>query len=193
VSPDIARQVEVILAARATKLGKRAVLVEVFSRETGKRLADLLHTTAGPVVVTYRTEPDRVTGDVAAIVAVTDRPDQRVEFADGSSGSLPVPRLSAMVAAGKRKMVVYADADAWADSRIAGYPPGASPLTKAAAKCGRLRAILRAKRKLGLPEGSLSITATERRLAAAEADYAALAARTEAQRQRRRAARQNTI
>ncbi len=188
MSPDIARQVEVILAARATELGKRAVLVEVFSRETGKRLADLLHTTAGPVVVTYRTEPDRVTGDVAAIVAVTDQPDQHVEFADGS-GSLPVPRLSAMVAAGKRKMVVYADADAWADCRLAGYPPGASPLTKAAAKCGRLRAILRAKRKLGLPEGGWSITATERRLAAAEADYAALADDTAARRLHRQSSR----
>ena len=187
MSPDIARQVEVILAARATKLGKRAVLVEVFSRETGKRLADLLHTTAGPVVVTYRTEPDRVTGDVAVIVAVTDQPDQHVEFADGS-GSLPVPRLSAMVAAGKRKMVLYADADAWADTQLDGHPSGAPPLTRAAALRNRLRAILAAKRKLGY--ATASIADTERRLAAAEADYADLAAHADAERERRHRNRQ---
>ncbi|MDQ1308227.1 MAG: hypothetical protein QG671_4061 [Actinomycetota bacterium] len=187
MSPDIARQVEVILAARATELGKRAVLVEVFSRETAKRLADLLHTTAGPVVVTYRPEPDRVTGDLAAIVAVTGQPGQRVELADGA-GWLTVARLSAVAAAGKRKMVLYCDSDAWADARLDGYPPGAPPLAKAAALRNRLRAILRAKRKLGYPGGS--IADTERRLAAAETDYAVLAERTDAHRHRRRASRQ---
>lgn len=187
MSPDIARQVEVILAARATKLGKRAVLVEVFSRETGKRLADLLRTTHGPVVVIYRTAADRVTGDVAAVVAVTSEPGQRVALAD-EAGTLSVARLSAMAADGKRKMVLYADADAWADTQLDGHPSGAPPLTRAAALRNRLRAILAAKRKLGY--ATASIADTERRLAAAEADYADLAAHADAERERRHRNRQ---
>jgi len=183
---SLARQVEVILAARATELGRRAVVVEAFSRETGRRLADLLRTTDGNVVVTYHPAPGRVTGDVAAIVAVTGAPDQTVELADGS-GSVPVARLSATAAAGRRKMVLYADADAWADARLDGHPPGAPALSRAAALRGRLRAILRAKRTLGWPDHS--IADTERRLAAAEADYAALAADSDARRLHRQSSR----
>lgn len=171
-------QVAAILSGRTGPLG-RAIVCEVFAHETGTRLADVVRTTAGLVAVTYRSAPGRVTGDVAAQVSLTD--EGRLELAEPYS-SLPGRRLIEAITAGKTKLTVTLDPDAWLDRRLTG--PTGSPLARARSRRNRLRDLLRRKRDLGMPESMLR--GNESMLAAAEGDVSRLAAEAEALRAARR-------
>jgi hypothetical protein len=144
---EIKRQTSAILAARSSELGRRAVRIEVFSYETGTRLADVVASSFGLVVVTYEAAD---TGEVKDLAPLTDSDEER-EF-DLAHPFDPVPswQLRRSIDKGRKKITISRDIEGWADRRLIGYRKDASPLARATSRRNRLRNLIKQKRELGV-------------------------------------------
>lgn len=174
---EIVSQVTAIrVGGRSSDIRQRTLRLSVYGDANHALVAEVIDTSFGPVVVTYRPR-----GGVRDIAPLTD--DAAQTYAIDGYQPITAAVLRSRIASGAKELKLLLPTTANEQRLILGYRPDANPETVARSQVARLEAAVAYRREQG--HDAAQIAGTAEYLAAARANLAAIRAQRSSGRKRR--------